>query len=110
MTREDIIRMAREASSGNDDRNIFFDLIIDELEAFATLVASAAVRETSAEYRLGWNDGQIAEREACAKIAETPVGEYEVVVACGTEPAPYLIPRYLNWQDIVTTIRARGQA
>ena len=48
------------------------------------------------------------EREACAKIAETPVGEYEVVVACGTEPAPYLIPRYLNWQDIVKAIRARG--
>ena len=50
------------------------------------------------------------EREACAKIAETPVGEYEVVVACGTEPAPYLIPRYLNWQDIAQAIRARGQA
>ena len=51
MNREDIIRMAREASSGNDDRNIFFDLMIEELEAFAALVASA-------------------EREACAKLVE----------------------------------------
>ena len=49
-----------------------------------------------------------AEREACAKIAETPIGEYEVVVACGTEPAPYRIPQYANWQDIVKSIRARG--
>ena len=52
MTREDIIRMVREASSGNDDRNIFFDLMIEELEAFAALVASA-------------------EREACAKVCES---------------------------------------
>ena len=51
-----------------------------------------------------------AEREACAKIAETPIGEYEVVVACGTEPAPYRIPQYANWQDIAKAIRARGQA
>ena len=52
----------------------------------------------------------LAEREACAKIAETPIGEYEVVVACGTEPAPYRIPQYANWQDIAKAIRARGQA
>jgi hypothetical protein len=50
------------------------------------------------------------EREACAKIAETPIGEYEVVVACGTEPTPHRIPQYANWQDIATAIRARGQA
>jgi hypothetical protein len=49
-----------------------------------------------------------AEREACAKIAETPIGEYEVVVACGTEPAPHRIPQYANWQDIAKAIRARG--
>ena len=49
------------------------------------------------------------EREACAKIAETPIGEYEVVVACGTEPTPHRIPQYANWQDIATAIRARGQ-
>ncbi len=49
------------------------------------------------------------EREACAKIAETPIGEYEVVVACGTEPTPHRIPQYANWQDIAKAIRARGQ-
>jgi hypothetical protein len=50
------------------------------------------------------------EREACAKIAEIPDGEYEVVVACGTEPTLRRIPKYLNWQDIVKAIQARGQA
>jgi hypothetical protein len=50
------------------------------------------------------------EREACAKVAETPIGEYEVVVACGTEPTPHRIPQYANWQDIAKAIRARGQA
>lgn len=50
------------------------------------------------------------EREACAKIAETPIGEYEVIVACGTEPAPHRIPQYANWQDIAKAIRAKGQA
>lgn len=28
------------------------------------------VRENSAEYRMGWNDGQINEREACAMICD----------------------------------------
>ena len=96
MNREDIIRMAQEAGFFIQQNEIYSmstqsdQELTEWIERFAALVASA-------------------EREACAKIAETPVGEYEVVVACGTEPAPYLIPRYLNWQDIATTIRARGQ-
>ena len=96
MNREDIIRMAKEAkfyieddeanSSSNEE-----DLKLTEhLERFAKLVAQH-------------------EREACAKIAEIPDGEYEVVVACGTEPTLRRIPKYLNWQDIVKAIRARGQ-
>jgi hypothetical protein len=39
-----------------------------DLTAFANLVTEKAVRESSAEYRLGWNDGQIDEREACAGL------------------------------------------
>lgn len=51
-----------------------------------------------------------AEREACAKIAETPVGEYEVIVACGSEPTPHRIPRYLDSMGLAEAIRARGEA
>lgn len=85
MTREDIICMANEAGI------IHPEMVYQTLERFAALVASA-------------------ERSACAKIAETPIGEYEVVVACGTEPTPSRIPQYANWQDIAEAIRARGQA
>jgi hypothetical protein len=84
MTHDEIIEMARQAEFVN------LDLCSSELERFAKLVAEH-------------------EREACAKIAEIPDGEYEVVVACGTEPTLRRIPKYLNWQDIVKAIRARGQ-
>ena len=85
MTKEEIIKLAIEHTVSG--------LKFDEngLVRFAKLVAEH-------------------EREACAKIAEIPDGEYEVVVACGTEPTLRRIPKYLNWQDIVKAIRARGQA
>ena len=96
MNREDIIRMAKEARFyiQNDEAYSPFNQadheLTEHLERFAKLVAEH-------------------EREACAKIAEIPDGEYEVVVACGTEPTLRRIPKYLNWQDIVKAIRARGQ-
>ncbi|CAB4136767.1 hypothetical protein UFOVP307_43 [uncultured Caudovirales phage] len=91
MTREDIIRMGAESKISLYSLGKEKEKFINYLQSFAALVASA-------------------EREACSKIAETPVGEYEVVVACGTEPAPSRIPQYANWQDIAKAIRARGQA
>ena len=54
MTRDDIIRMAREA--GGDDWGIFRDFM-PELERFAKLVAAA-------------------EREACAKVCEARNSAY----------------------------------
>ena len=91
MNREDIIRMAREASNTPIDHHATPDLFgVSQIERFAALVAAA-------------------EREACAKVAETPVGEYEVIVACGTDPVPQRIPRYLEWNSIAAAIRARGQ-
>ena len=80
MNREDIIRMAREASPKNHDRNIFFDMIIEDLERFAAIVASAA---------------QAKEREACAKFIEHDyVRQFE---------RPWR-------DDLSAAIRARGQA
>ena len=87
MNREDMIRMAKEAGFADEEIDYCQQIFIH----FAMLVAEH-------------------EREVCAKIAETPVGEYEVVVACGTEPAPSRIPQYANWQDIAKAIRARGRA
>ena len=89
MTRDDIITMAREADREWDcDRDM-----VEWLERFAALVAAAAVRETSAEYALGWNDGQMMEREACAMVAD----RYHVPM-CDTAA-----------DAIAAAIRARGQ-
>ena len=105
MNREDIIRMAREASSGNDDRNIFFDLIIDELEAFATLVASAErERLTNAAMKAAEKAVDVAialEREACAKVCESIDME-----AFGVLP----IRTVMITNHCAEAIRARGQA
>ena len=96
MNRDDVIRMAREAGIletmgyGNPNMKAWQEDVVRELSHFAALVAAA-------------------EREACAKVAETPVGEYEVIVACGTDPVPQRIPRYLEWNSIAAAIRARGQ-
>jgi hypothetical protein len=72
MTRDDIIRMAREAGLLPHPENIVYQdpMFEGRIKTFAALVAAAAVRETSAEYRLGWNDGAMMEREACAKVCE----------------------------------------
>ena len=53
MNTEEIIDMARHASIGNDDRNVFFHFVIEELEAFAKLVdakATAREREEIAQF------------------------------------------------------------
>ena len=115
MNREEIIRIAQEAGF----RVNTTESLLEELERFAALVASAAVRETSAEYRLGWNDGQIAEREACAEIAdrlpriyrETEEAHYRL------SPEPFKPSHFgfdfaeLKQAEAIThTIRARGQA
>jgi hypothetical protein len=79
MTRDEIIRMAREA--GGDDWGIFRDFM-PEIECFANLVAAA-------------------EREACAKVAEQI--EREIFDAVGDPRVSEFKPK------IAAAIRARGQ-
>ena len=68
MTRNDIIRMAREAECSETFGSDAFMFTVEELERFAALVA-AHVRETEFKpdwnnYRQGLADGAAAEREA----------------------------------------------
>jgi hypothetical protein len=70
MTQDEIIEIAREAGFVVTHIGDPIGTNYTMIEAFANLVAEKAVRESSAEYRLGWNDGQIAEREACAKLVD----------------------------------------
>lgn len=69
MTREEIIRMAREAG--------FSEWAVQtpkDLERFAALVAAAErdqrAFEIAESYRCGWDGGVKAEREACARLCE----------------------------------------
>ena len=73
MTKEDIIRMAREA--GITDAREYGEAIPDEcLERFAQLVAAAATEAANARANASWTlmceKMVVAEREACAKVCD----------------------------------------
>ena len=91
MTRDDIIRMAREASL------VMYDYDHPSLERFAALVAAHTLSNIDPSSFTSWQEGyeagQFAEREACAKVAEA----YEP--RCDTCPS-----------GVANAIRARGQA
>ena len=101
--KDDVIRWAREAQSVYATETWTFALSANQLERFAALVAAAAVRETSAEYRMGWNDGQINEREACVAIAEKQ--RYALNICLTSYPS-----QNGTAVEIAAAIRARGQA
>jgi hypothetical protein len=99
MTRDDIIRMAREAGLPYEyDTGRILDL--KQLERFAALVAEEVRGQTIESEKRGWlhaiDKMVAAEREACAKVCEDIDVEYE-------------------GEDVLATwcaaaIRARGQA
>ena len=101
MNRDDIIRMARQASTGAMPLAIF---TIEELEIFAALVASAERESLRESFRVVTaaeaSAAILHEREACAKLCEemrTYVDRNNAVTQSSA-------------QDCATAIRARGQA
>ena len=88
MTREDIIRMARECWP-SDRRMWSVDADLPRLERFAALVAAAKETELMDSmtiaymdgYEKGKDAGAIAEREACAKKLDEDARHY---VSAGT--------------------------
>jgi hypothetical protein len=91
MTKEELIRMAREAGSIDSE---------DVIETVYAAFSASAVRETSAEYRLGWNDGAMMEREECAKLADAELRNLVVLTSWpGQSSAAF---------NIAKAIRARG--
>jgi hypothetical protein len=80
MTRDDIIRMAREASGGTD----WWPVCGDTLERFAALVAAA-------------------EREECAKLCKQPVAEIQITDDCNE-----LV--FMDYHECAAAIRARNKA
>jgi hypothetical protein len=80
MTKDDILRMAREA--GMHDPMIF----IGAYERFANLVYAAAAG---------------MEREACARVCETPIDEVQITDDCAEVV-------YMDATECAAAIRARG--
>jgi len=92
MTRDDIIRMAREAWSRDEDFWLTHEQVF--LERFAALVAAAAKEEMLMAGNDQWlEEARKAEREACAKVCD------EMHRNPSAEP-----------DECAAAIRARGQA
>jgi hypothetical protein len=101
MTRDDIIRMAREADL--DWHKHWDDDESNRLERFAVIVSAAKEQELLANIRhhivQAEERGTAAEREACAKLC---IAEAQKLEAEGS-PAPMA-------RICAAAIRARGQA
>jgi len=90
MTKNDIIRMARQSGL-----QPYYDEQETAIQAFASLVAAHKAEVALAEaYRCGYEAGVVAEREACAKVCEEYDTENDVTA---------------TWLNIVANaIRERG--
>ena len=98
MTREDIIRMAREAGLSNDFGHFGYPYL-PELERLVAIVEDAQAKRMHAEgmVTVGHMRQQIAaEREACAKVADLVAREMDDTNGIATY--------------IAAALRARGQA
>jgi hypothetical protein len=98
MTREDIIRMAREAGFSSHHNPDLYDCMVASdkaIERFAAFVAEHTLANIDPSkfmsYQEGLEAGRFAEREACAKVAEA----YEP--CCDTCPS-----------GVANAIRSRG--
>lgn len=115
MTRDDIIRMAREAHLDVYGLGKDHEKFVSIIERFAALVA-AAEREKVARWQIGsgyttghgetiedllveleWQVRE-SEREACAKVCENMCGPIEIYN-----------PAYVHYVGCAEAIRARGQ-
>jgi hypothetical protein len=101
--KEDIIKMARRAGFTNperfetDDENlrgILEDFWVN-LERFAALVIANNPPQSSMAWQEGFEAGRLAEREACAKVADLVAREIDDTNGTATY--------------IAVAIRARGQ-
>ena len=71
MTKEDIIRMAREAGiEAEADTLCRYEGFVEPLERFAALVIANNPPQSLMAWQEGYEAGKQTEREACAKVCE----------------------------------------
>ena len=127
MTKDEIIRMAREAGLyvgtnlsgvvlvGHAKHNgLLIHMDVDDIERFAALVAKHTLANIDPSSFMSWQEGYAAgaaaEREACAKVAKDFGPSRPMVEA---RPSERVIGRWEGEQaasgSIAAAIRARGQ-
>jgi hypothetical protein len=101
MKQDEIIEMAKQAARSENSR--LLGCGIDDLEAFAKLIADKAFQNGYEKGVAAFNDAVLLEREACAKVCEDLPA-----------PDPYsntdMSTRDVTCISCATAIRARGQA
>ena len=70
MTKDDIIRMARESECEETFGTDSFRFTIEDLERFAKLVVANIDPKSFMSWQEGYDAGVVAEREACAGLLE----------------------------------------
>ena len=76
MTKDNIIRMAREAGiDAESDTLTRYEGFVEPLTRFATLIVANLDPKSFMSYQEGYEAGKQAEREACAKVCEDSVEE-----------------------------------
>ncbi len=112
VSREDVIRMAREAGIDEELPNVevvyksqWFSCTAEELERFAALVAKHKLANIDPSSFMSWQEGYAAgaaaEREACAKVCDEAVADL-IKAECNKD----LFEVAVGLRD---AIRARGQ-
>ena len=95
MTKDDIIKLAREAGiDAESDTQTRYEGFVEPLTRFATLIVANLDPKSFMSWQEGYEAGKQAEREACAKVCDEINNEYG-----GEEVSA-------SW--IATAIRARG--
>lgn len=113
MTRDEIIRMAREVGIkyrgfGDEFYSPYSDGVeIEQMQAFAQLVAAHTLANVDPSkfmsYQEGYEAGAAAEREACAKVCDDRVSAYKYATD------PWAQEHINEARHLGAAIRARGQ-
>ena len=99
MTKDNIIRMAREAGiDAESDTLTRYEGFVEPLTRFATLIVANLDPKLFMSWQEGYEAGKQAEREACAKVCDAMEEKAE-----GTECCKWPTPI-----DCAHAIRARG--
>ena len=82
MTKEDIIKLAREAGIDAESNTLTrYEGFVEPLTRFATLIVANLDPKLFMSYQEGAEAGRLAEREECAKVCKDFAGALDAATA-----------------------------